>query len=151
MDHAGILDDLRKAISAGEEVRKKSPFSEGFTSGSIRRIYFCVGAGCEAGAAGGCAGVAGCEDAGEALTPESTEFAGDTPLRRTAKIERVIEVIMKRTADQVVALDRAVAAPRGPNAVWLPMPPNAAAISPLLPLCSSTTTIRKKQTKMCKA
>ena len=65
---------------------------------------------------------------------------------REAMIESVIEVIIKMMVDQVVALDNAVAAPRGPKAVWLPIPPNAAAISPLLPLCSSTTMIRKKQT-----
>jgi hypothetical protein len=49
-------------------------------------------------------------------------------------------------ADQVVALERAVAAPLGPNAVWLPIPPKAAAMSPLLPLCSNTTIIKNKQT-----
>ena len=49
-------------------------------------------------------------------------------------------------ADQVVALVSTVAAPRGPKAVWLPWPPKAAAKSPLLPLWSSTTAIRNKQT-----
>ena len=63
-------------------------------------------------------------------------------------MDSVIEVTMKITADQVVALESALAAPRGPKAVWLPMPPNAAAMSPLLPLCSSTTTMMKKQTIM---
>ena len=67
---------------------------------------------------------------------------------REAAIESVIEVTIKMIADQVVALDRALAAPRGPNAVWLPMPPKAAATSPLLPLCSSTTMMMKKQTIM---
>src|SRR3954471_24029071 len=67
-------------------------------------------------------------------------------LARVAKMDRVIEVSMKMTADQVVALLNTVAAPRGPKAVWLPMPPNAAAMSALLPLCSSTTMIRNKQT-----
>jgi hypothetical protein len=55
---------------------------------------------------------------------------------------------MKATADQVVALESALAAPRGPNAVWLPWPPNAAEISPLFPLCNNTTMIMKKQTTM---
>jgi len=55
---------------------------------------------------------------------------------------------MNITADQVVAFDKALAAPRGPNAVWLPMPPKAAAMSPLLPLCSNTTMMMKKQTMM---
>ena len=43
------------------------------------------------------------------------------------------EVSMKMIAHQVVRRERAVAVPRGPNAVWLPMPPNVAAISALLP------------------
>jgi len=59
-----------------------------------------------------------------------------------------MEVTIKMMADQVVARERAVAAPRGPKAVWLPMPPKAAAMSPLLPLCSNTTAMRKKQTTM---
>jgi hypothetical protein len=57
-----------------------------------------------------------------------------------------MEVTIKMMADQVVARDRTVAAPRGPKAVWLPMPQKAAAMSPLLPLCSSTTMMRNKQT-----
>jgi len=77
--------------------------------------------------------------------PCKTDFG---PERRDAYTESVIEVTIKIIADQVVALESAVAAPRGPKAVWLPMPPNAAAMSPLLPLCSSTTIIKKKQTKM---
>src|SRR5947209_12099004 len=52
---------------------------------------------------------------------------------------------MNITAHQVVARERTVAAPRGPNAVWLPAPPNAPAMSAALPLCSSTTMIRKRQ------
>ena len=110
--------------------------------------YF-EGFGCEAGFEGGCAGFAGCVFVVVGFTPDKTDPDEVEPeVRRTAKIESVIEVIMKSTADQVVAFESAVAAPRGPNAVWLPMPPNAAAMSPLLPLCSSTTTIRKKHTRM---
>jgi hypothetical protein len=101
--------------------------------------YFC-GAG-----AGGVAGFAGCVFAGAPLTPCNTEFV--TP-RREAKTESVIEVSIKMMADHVVARDRTVAAPRGPKAVWLPMPPKAAAMSPLLPLCNNTTIIRNKQTAM---
>jgi len=48
------------------------------------------------------------------------ESTDEGPARREALIERVIDVSMKMTADQVVARERAVAAPRGPNAVWLP-------------------------------
>ncbi len=53
---------------------------------------------------------------------------------------------MNKIADQVVARERAVAAPRGPNAVWLPCPLKAAAISEPLPLCSNTTIIKNKHT-----
>src|ERR1700680_4201873 len=101
--------------------------------------YFC-GPG-----AGGAPGFTGCVLTGDALTPCSTEFV---PLWREAKTDSVIEVTIKMMADQVVAFDRTVAAPRGPKAVWLPMPPKAAAMSPLFPLCSNTTMMRNKQTAM---
>jgi hypothetical protein len=65
-----------------------------------------------------------------------------------AYIDKVIEVIMNATADHVVALESALAAPRGPKAVWLPCPPKAAEMSPLFPLCSRTTMIMKKQTSI---
>src|SRR6478609_6270057 len=57
-----------------------------------------------------------------------------------------IEVSMKIMAHQVVNREKTVAVPRGPNAVWLPMPPKVAAISALLPCCSSTTTISTAHT-----
>jgi hypothetical protein len=76
--------------------------------------------------------------------PDRTELELLPP--RDAITESVIDVIIKIIVDQVVAFDKAVAAPRGPKAVWLPIPPNAAAMSPLFPLCSSTTMMRKKQT-----
>ena len=97
-----------------------------------------------AGAAGGCAGVAGCDLVCDVFTFDSTELGA--PLRRATKIDSTIEVTIKITADQVVARPNALAAPRGPNAVWLPMPPKAAEISPALPLCSRTTMMMKKQT-----
>ena len=96
------------------------------------------------GCAGGLAG-AGCVFTGCDLTPVRTDAGA--PLRLLAYTASVMEVTINATADHVVALERALAAPRGPNAVWLPCPPNAAEISPLLPLCSSTTTMMKKQTK----
>ncbi len=52
---------------------------------------------------------------------------------------------MNITAHHVVACESTVAAPRGPNAVWLPAPPNAPARSAALPLCSSTTMISTRQ------
>ena len=111
--------------------------------------YF-EGFGCEAGVEGGCAGFAGCVFVVVGFTPDKTDPDEVEPeVRRTAKIESVIEVIMKIMAHQVVNRDKAVAVPRGPNAVWLPMPPNVAAISALLPCWSNTTTINTAQTKMC--
>src|SRR5260370_9741948 len=68
------------------------------------------------------------------------------PLLRVPITESVMDVTMKMMAHQVVALVNTVAAPRGPKAVWLPIPPKAAAMSPLLPLSSRTTVMRNKQT-----
>ena len=66
----------------------------------------------------GAAGDAGCDWVGDGLSPCRTDPA--PPLLRWARIESEIEVTIKMMADQVVALDRAEAAPRGPKAVWLP-------------------------------
>jgi len=68
------------------------------------------------------------------------------PELRVAKIASVSDVTMKTAAATVVARESTVADPRGPNAVCEPIPPKAPARSAALPLCSSTTTIRKKQT-----
>ena len=46
-----------------------------------------------------------------------------------------------------MALERTVAPWRAPNAVWLPPPPNALAMSPPLPCCSRTTIRSRKQTR----
>jgi hypothetical protein len=61
--------------------------------------------------------VAGWDFVWVGFTPENTEVG---PVFRAAKIERVMDVNMKMIADQVVARERTEAAPRGPNAVWLP-------------------------------
>lgn len=81
-------------------------------------FYFCVGA-WFCGTVGGAedAGAIGCEFVFVVFTPVSTDVGPD---RRAAEMERVIDVSMKMTADHVVARDRTDAAPRGPNAVWLP-------------------------------
>lgn len=77
-----------------------------------------AGAGCDAGDEGCGAGFAGCDLVVFGFTPDSTDpDAAGFDVRRTAEIERVIEVSMKSTADHVVAFESAVAAPRGPNAV----------------------------------
>src|SRR5260370_40682462 len=52
---------------------------------------------------------------------------------------------MNMTAPHVGALERTLAAPRGPKAVWLPAPPKAPARSAALPLWSRTTTINTRQ------
>lgn len=118
----------------------QAPFSnEILRSARLEAAYFCGEEGVGVWTGAGCV-FTGCD-----LMPCKTD-AG--PLRLLAYTASVIEVTMKATADQVVALERALAAPRGPNAVWLPWPPNAAEMSPAFPLCSSTTMMMKKQTKM---
>jgi hypothetical protein len=72
----------------------------------------------------------------------------DVAAFRVAKIASDSDVIMKTTAEIVVAFDSTVADPRGPNAVCDPMPPNAPARSAAFPLCSNTTITKKKQTRM---
>lgn len=101
-----------------------------------------------AGAGAGCCFAAGGTGAGADC------FAGVVrsktvpapPLLRDARIDSASDVHMKTIAEIVVAFDSKVAEPRGPNAVCDPMPPNAPARSAALPLCSSTTMIRKTQT-----
>lgn len=68
------------------------------------------------------------------------------PAPRVARMANVKDVTINNPAAMVVALESTVAAPRGPKAVWEPIPPNAPAKSAALPLCSNTTTTRKKQT-----
>jgi hypothetical protein len=63
--------------------------------------------------------------------------------------DSVSEVIIKTIAHHVVARERNVAAPRGPNAVWLPAPPKAPAKSAAFPLCSMMTITSTKHTSTC--
>src|SRR5579864_927341 len=60
-----------------------------------------------------------------------------------------MDVSMNMMAHHVVALERNVAAPRGPNAVWLPAPPKAPAKSAASPLWSMITIIKSPQMTMC--
>ena len=64
-------------------------------------------------------------------------------------IDKEIEVSIKTTVEIVVAFDSSVAEPRGPKAVWEPIPPNAPARSAALPLCKRITIIRNKHTMTC--
>src|ERR1700687_364322 len=124
-------DTIRQAFKINQ--RRRIPARR------IRSYFCCVGGVGVFGAGAGCV-FTGCD-----FTPCNTEVG---PLRRKAYTDKVMEVTINATADQVVALESALAAPRGPNAVWLPCPPNAAEISPLLPLCNRTTMIMKRQTRM---
>jgi len=63
-------------------------------------------------------------------------------------IEKISASIIKMIAATTVAFSSGFCAPRGPNAVWLPEPPNAAATSPPFPDCKSITRIRKMQVRM---
>jgi len=105
----------------------------------VAAAYFCAG-----GVAGAGFWAGACVVAGVLVNTEPL-----SPALRVAMIASVKEVTMKMIAAHVVALVRALAAERGPKAVWLPCPPKAAAISALLPLCSSTTAIRNRQTTTC--
>jgi hypothetical protein len=71
------------------------------------------------------------------------------PTVLVANIDNEIDVSINKIADIVVAFESSVADPRGPKAVCDPIPPNAPARSAALPLCSSTTTIRKRHTITC--
>jgi hypothetical protein len=94
------------------------------TIGSIDNpaSYFFTGA--------GAAGVAGAL-IGAAFPPTTDE---DPP--RCHMIPSPIEPIMNSTAATVVMRVRSVAPARAPNAVWLPLPPNALAMSPPRPCWS---------------
>jgi len=119
------MADVRRGIDGATGVSPVHPCAcsrqrgRAGTPGSPLATYFCVGAGfCgAAGGAEGVVGVAGCDFVCAGFTPESTDA---DPVLRAAKIESVIDVTMKMIADQVVARERTEAAPRGPNAVWLP-------------------------------
>ena len=94
----------------------------------------------------GACGVAGADFAGGAFCFSST-LPEEAELR-TPRIANESEVNMKTAAAIVVARESTVADPRGPKAVCDPIPPKAPARSAALPLCSSTTTTRKKHTMM---
>jgi len=93
---------------------------------------------------------AGAADFGAGLENCSRMERPVPPLLVLTCTAKAIEVNINITAHHVVARDKNVAAPRGPNAVWLPEPPNAPAISAACPLCSRITPISTRHTKMCK-
>jgi hypothetical protein len=75
-----------------------------------------------------------------------TELPTDVPALRVARMDSDNDVIIKTTAETVVAFESSVAEPRGPKAVCEPIPPNAPAKSAAFPLWRSTTMIRNTQT-----
>jgi len=77
--------------------------------------------------AGTGAGEAGCVSAG--VSWPSTDPPPPPPRIRFDRIASETEVSMKRTISTTVAWKEKVAVPRGPKAVWLPMPPNTPATS----------------------
>jgi hypothetical protein len=110
-------------------------------------------------AGAGCGGVDDCGTAGCCVAGVGAAGAGfdagfencckiDPPPPSTPRSTRTTMAsahTINMIAHQVVACDSTEAAPRGPNAVWLPAPPKAPARSAALPLCSSTTMINTKQ------
>jgi hypothetical protein len=125
--------------------------TEPFDMHRIRRGHF-AGAGAGTGvavgaAAGGVlgAGVAAGADAGALAGIESsTEPLPLEPLEDIS--ERINEVAMKIPADQAVRRDSRVAAPRAPNAVCDPPPPNAPARSARFPVWRRTTRTKNTAT-----
>jgi len=125
---------------------------------SISRDYFDGAGVAGAGVAGAAGAEAGAEGAGatgaDAGALDVFENCCSTELPVDAEVEfwcivSAIDVSMNMIAHQVVALERNVAAPRGPKAVWLPAPPNAPARSAASPLCSMMTTIKSPQMITC--
>jgi hypothetical protein len=121
VDHIWIL------FSAKEKASGRRPFK-------TATPYFFAGAGAGAGVDAGC----------EVLVfwPERIEPPAEL---RDEWIDNVMEVTIKMMADHVVNLVNKVAPAAGPKAVWLPPEVNIER-SPPLPLCTSTTRIRKSET-----
>src|SRR5215469_4433131 len=126
-----------------------------------RKIYGFAGA-----AGAGCAGAEDCGAAGRGVSGAGAGVAFGVGFENFCRIELppppcsterstrttiANAQTMNMIAHHVVACERIVAAPRGPNAVWLPAPPKAPARSAALPLCSSTTTISTRQFNTKKA
>ncbi len=99
------------------------------------------------------AGEASGEAEGAAAGAGDETGAGADPLSRTTELvpnpgnEKSSARNIKIAAATIVAFSSGFWAPRGPNAVWLPEPPNAAATSPPLPDCNRITRIRKRHVR----
>ena len=115
-----------------------------------RRPYFDGGGAAGAGATGAEAGALGA--AGAVLDVFENCCSTEEPVEAAVEfwcMVSAMDVSMNMMAHHVVALDKNVAAPRGPKAVWLPAPPKAPAKSAASPLCSMITMIKSPQMITC--
>ena len=117
------------------------------TPGSCGGCVGLTGMTCTLGWLGGPGRVGGngCGLVAAAFSPLNTE--PPLPRYRLESMESVSDVTMNTAASTVVVLDKNVAVPRGPKAVWLPMPPKAPAKSVPRALCNNTTRTRTRATK----
>jgi hypothetical protein len=126
-----------EALASGEGLVDAAPsfgLSAGLADAAGDASRLALGAGAAAGFDAGC-GVADGE-------PSPTTDPDPKPGSENNNARNI-----KIAAAMIVAFSSGFCAPRGPNAVWLPAPPNAAATSPPFPDCKRMTRIRKTQTK----
>ena len=137
---------------AGEGEAFASSFFAGLAAGEAAALAEAAGeadAAGEAEASGEAAGevaAAGADATGEGVGVEvSTGSATTVRPPVTPGKENNNANTMKVIAATMVAFSKGFCAPRGPNAVWLPAPPNAAATSPPFPDCNKITNTRNTQ------
>jgi hypothetical protein len=138
---------VKKNCVARQRVSRRILIGVGYFDGAGA-----AGAGMAGAGAGADAGDAGAGTAGADFDVFENCCNTELPVDPTAEfwcMVNAMDVSMNMMAHQVVALERKVAAPRGPNAVWLPAPPKAPARSAASPLCSMITTIKSAQMMMC--
>jgi hypothetical protein len=97
-------------------------------------------------AAGDAVGAAAGMEAGDGVV-EGAALSSTTDFVPIPGSEKISAISMKIIAATTVAFSSGFWAPRGPNAVWLPDPPKAAATSPPFPDCKRITRIRNRQTR----
>ena len=145
------------ATSARGEVKNSLLHFEESAFGflSVQTYFDGAGAGVAGAGAAGAGADAGATGDGTAGADFGVfENCCNTELPKGAAVEfwcmvNAMDVSMNMMAHHVVAFERNVAAPRGPNAVWLPAPPNAPAKSAASPLCSMITMIKRPQIITC--
>jgi hypothetical protein len=127
-----------EALAAGEAVVEAPLAGLAEAAGLVAGEAAGDAAGEPEGAAAGFEAGVGCFNGeGPSLTTEEVPKPGMEKSKA-----RNIKIIAATT----VAFSSGFCAPRGPNAVWLPDPPKAAATSPPFPDCKRITRIRKRHT-----